>query len=207
MQPPKTPDELALELDYTLNTVGWICVGLLAVFCLEHFGRKREYPWLRISTYVRGVYNALAPWAWTFGVLIADALAFLQIIDVEDFAQTASEMIAPTLDIVTMFTVVFRACEARFNQCGTWEVASLGCISLFILTFLTIVTQFDFYMFIFDGVVVLLMAWMIYDKWDKPCGIDAPVEPPPEPEPEQPMRSPPARRRRDRGGGRRTVAE
>lgn len=173
-----------------------VLAAFLALFLLEHYGRKNDHGWIRLSTYVWTVYNFVSPWVRWLGVLTADALAFLTLIDVAEIAITAQQMFEPCARLGAMFMDYLTAIEMRVKQCNTADAVFLGALTISVMFIFTLMKGLNIYTVFVDGVFLIMMVYSVWINYVEPS---APEPAAPVADPAPTPASPPPRRRTGRG--------
>ena len=112
--------------------------GLLgiATFFLEHVGRKNNVPLMRPTTYFNAIHAILAPIVRKIGFFVADVLAFLDIIDMTEFLQTATELRDASFKLGFVWVDGINGMVARLGQYN--ELVVLASITLLVFLMLGI---------------------------------------------------------------------
>lgn len=150
-----------------IKSVSAVVLSLCVLFVLDHVGRRNNVAFIRISTYLKRLYDVLSPWVWRLGCVVADLISFLNLLDFSELAITMYDIAIPTFNLATIWVDFVNAISHRLYQHNSMAFIGGFCI-LFLVTHLVNVNPN-----VISTIQLFVISCALYYAWTM-RGVDLP---------------------------------
>jgi hypothetical protein len=156
-----------MSTEFVITFLLWAIIGfLLSLLVVEHVGRRNNMAWIRPSTYMRGLYLFLLPYAAWAGALCTDVLGFLALVDLKEWFQTIEELSVPAYALVFGLSATwFEGMYQRIEQTSSFVVFVIS----FVLIILIIMVDSNMVSMLLLGCITAAGGVNVMWNWNLPA--------------------------------------
>lgn len=185
-----------------------VLVSILAVFCLEHIGRRQDISVLRPSFYLGGLVSVIRRIVRGVATLYAHVAIFPAVIELWEIYKTTKALLKPVFDLLNIPFDWHNAAVATAERWASVDHMRSGTLFLFVFGWVWYNNLVrEFYLVVGGGIICLMILIHIVTLSAKPEKASTPPPPgtpppiPQTPPPTAPLGSPPPRPRKPKGRG------
>lgn len=159
-------------VEQTKNTVRHILFVCVVLFVCEHLGRRFDFQYIRISVGLTHIYAVLSPIVRWIGRLVADAAAYLSMIDLAEFFQTLTDITTSVVNVVCLPVEFLQAFVSRVVSTNHVVEVAVGIVVESTILWHTVTSdgalKYPGRFLLAHLVVIGMASWSIWDAPSTP---------------------------------------